>query len=43
MSIYPILARFKRFWPGLTVQFTAFFIFEKNKKEQQEKAGFSNL
>jgi len=40
MSIYPILARFKRFWPGLTVQFTAFFLFEK-KKKGAGKAGFS--
>ena len=40
MSIYPILTRFNGSWPGSTVQFTAFFIFEK-KKEQQEKAGFS--
>jgi hypothetical protein len=28
MSIYPILAWFNGSWPGSTVQFTAFFLFE---------------
>ena len=40
MSIYPILAWFNGSWHGSTVQFTAFFLFEK-KKKRAGKAGFS--
>jgi hypothetical protein len=40
MSIYPILAWFNGSWPGLTVQFTAFFLFDE-KKKGAGKAGFS--
>jgi hypothetical protein len=36
MSIYPILAWFNGSWPGLTVQFTAFFLFDEKKKEQEK-------
>jgi hypothetical protein len=36
MSIYPILARFNGSWPGSTVQFTAFFLFEKKKKRSRK-------
>jgi hypothetical protein len=40
MLIYPILTWFKRFWPGSTVQFTAFFIFWKKKEQEKLAAGW---
>jgi hypothetical protein len=36
MSIYPILAWFNGSWHGSTVQFTAFFLFEKKKKKSRK-------
>ena len=37
MSIYPILAWFNGSWPGLTVQFTAFFFIIIKKRIQKNE------